>query len=173
MIYFSIWYFLFLICQQFPALAPPANSRRNTAVARMMQHRPLPPPPKSAAQQVNHSSMADLMDIFTTPAPIVSNSSAGQQQGSPSQIASAATSVNNVEASTSSFGNTMTVENQQAHYSSTLLQMAANAGTTPSPSLNEKATPIAVAFIENISARLKGSDQLQWVAFSCLKLFSK
>ena len=162
MIYVSIFYLSLLTCQQFPALAPPASSRRNTAVARMMQNRPLPPPPKSATQQMNQSSMVDLMDIFTTPAPSTSNSSGSQQQQeSPPKIAKAATSVNNSEVSNSSFGKTMTVENQQVQDTSTLLQIAANAGTIPPPNLNEKATPIAVAFVENISARLKGSDQLQ------------
>ena len=155
------------IFQQFPSLAPPISNRRNTSSGRIMQNRPLPSQP--AQQQQPQSSLLDLMDVFTTPAAPATSASTNQPEAgagsqiASSQISSAVTSIDGFETSNPTFASTNTRGNQQAQGASTAVTNTVNTGATPLPSVSERATPIAVAFIECVNARLKMADQTQYV----------
>ena len=135
-----------------------------------MQNRPLPPPPQPAPEQKAQSSMLDLMDIFTTPAPSVAttlssqhNSATGSLQPVTLESLATTTSVHTSESVNSSSAGTVALDSQQSQSASAHVSRTVDTSAASPPSVNEKATPIAVAFIETVSTRLKLADQTQYV----------
>eukprot|EP00794_Sanderia_malayensis_P007862 gene7862-8712_t len=174
---------------QFPTLAPPASSRRNTTSSRPMHARPQPPIPQQPQQpqpqqpaQPAQSSLADLMDIFSAPPPLPAitsgptapqiNTSAAQPL--PASTSSPAKTADNVYLSSNNATtavaalprgeqqaqNTAAVNPNNTTANGTEPGAAAAAAVVPRPLSNgDRPTPFAVAFIETVNAYFKGADQ--------------
>ena len=105
------------------------------------------------------------MGVFAAAAPSASNSSISQPQtgiGSfPMPSTSAGASANNLEASNALSASATMRGDQQAQGVPAQFAAASTISPGVSSQSTEQMTPIAIAFIETVNARLKMADQIQ------------